>query len=125
MYWTGFVQLGMPVTKTSREHPSTYTLAKRLTLLARAITSFSSKPLYASLWVGAVSLVFALANATYVVARKLIYPDSTLAGFPTLVALLTVMFGFLMLGLGIIGVYVARIFVQTQGRPLFIVKDVE
>jgi putative glycosyltransferase len=125
MHWTGFVQIGLPVQKGTREHTSTYTFRKRFTLLARAITSFSSKPLYASLWVGTAAMLCALANAVYVVVHKLVHPESTLVGFPTIVALLTAMFGIMMLSLGVIGIYVARIFVQTQGRPLFIIKNIE
>lgn len=125
MYWAGFVQLGVPVEKKHRHGPSSYTLAKRLALLAHAVTSFSAKPLYASLWVGALALLVSMANAGYVILRKLLDPASTLMGFPTMVALLTAFFGIMMLGLGIIGVYVAKIFVQGQQRPLFIVRSIE
>jgi putative glycosyltransferase len=125
MYWAGFVQIGLPIVKRQRSGASTYTFRKRLSLLARAITSFSAVPLYACIWIGLGALAVAMTNAGYVVARKLIHPASTLTGFPTIVALLTTMFGFLMLGLGVVGLYVARIFVQTQGRPLFIIKNIE
>lgn len=125
MSWTGFTQIGLPVTKMQRQGAATYTLRKRIALLAKAITSFSAKPLYASLWIGSTALVFSIAHAGYIVIRKIIYPASTLAGFPTLVALLAAMFGIIMLSIGIIGVYVARIFVQAQGRPIYIVKNIE
>ncbi len=125
MYWAGFVQIGLPVAKGQRAGASSYTLRKRLSLLVRAITSFSAVPLYVCIWIGVAALGMASVNAGYVVVRKLIHPASTLTGFPTIVALLTAMFGFLMLGLGIVGLYVARIFVQTQGRPLFIIKNIE
>lgn len=125
MYWAGFVQLGVPVDKQRRRGASSYTLGKRLALLAHAVTSFSARPLYASLWVGAVALVCSLVNAGYVIVRKLLDPASTLMGYPTMVALLTAFFGIMMLGLGVIGVYVARIFVQGQQRPLFIVRHIE
>lgn len=125
MYWAGFVQLGIPVQKQRRRGASSYTFGRRLALLVQAVTSFSAKPLYASLWVGGVALGCALVNALYVIFRKIFYPDSTLLGFPTIVALLTGFFGVLMLGLGVMGIYVARIFVQTQQRPLYIVKNIE
>lgn len=125
MYWAGFLQLGIPVVKACRAGASSYTLGKRLSLLVQAVTSFSARPLYASLWIGGVALLCSLANAAYVVLRKLIDPSSTLVGFPTIVALLTAFFGVMMIGLGIIGIYVGRIFVQTQQRPLYIVKHIE
>lgn len=125
MYWAGFLQLGLPVEKSRRKGSSAYTMRKRFALLVEAVTSFSAKPLYATLWVGAIALVVSFVNAGYVVIRKLIDPASTAMGYPTMVALLTAFFGLLMIGMGIVGIYVARIFVQTQQRPLFIVKDIE
>ena len=125
MHWTGFLQIGVPIVKRQRIGSSSYTLRKRMSLLVRAITSFSAVPLYACVWVGIVALFAATANAGYVVLHKLLHPASTLTGFPTIVALLTAMFGFLMLGLGVVGIYVARIFVQTQGRPNFIIKSID
>ncbi|WP_201316271.1 glycosyltransferase family 2 protein [Dyella sp. EPa41] len=125
MAWAGYSQIGVPVLKSQRKGVSTYTFAKRLRLLAHAVTSFSAKPLYASLWVGAVALACSAAHAIYIVANKLLHPASTLAGFPSIVAILTAMFGVIMLSLGIIGIYVARIFVQTQGRPIYIIKNIE
>lgn len=125
MSWTGFTQIGLPVTKVQRRGAATYTLRKRIALLTKAITSFSAKPLYASLWIGATALAFSIAHAGYIVVRKILHPASTLAGFPTLVALLAAMFGIIMLSIGIIGVYVARIFVQAQNRPIYIVKNIE
>lgn len=125
MAWAGYIQIGVPVVKSQRKGASTYTFAKRLRLLAQAITSFSAKPLYASLWVGAVALAGSAAHAAYIVTNKLLHPTSTLAGFPSIIAILTGMFGVTMLSLGVIGIYVARIFVQTQGRPIYIIKNIE
>jgi putative glycosyltransferase len=125
LHWAGFVQIGIPVVKGVRAHPSTYTLAKRMSLLARAITSFSARPLYASLWVGFAALIISFVNAGYVIVEKLLHPMNTLVGFPSIIAVITAMFGVMMLSIGIVGVYVARIFVQTQGRPLFIIKSIE
>lgn len=125
MYWTGFLQIGVPVAKRQRLGASTYSFGKRFSLLIRAITSFSTKPLHASLWVGGVTVVAALLYASFIVGRKLLFPETTLLGFPSLIALLTALFGVVMLALGLIGVYVGRIFVQTQGRPNYIIKNVE
>ena len=125
MYWAGFVQLGLAVEKSRRRGASAYNLRKRAALLFEAVTSFSAKPLYASLWVGVIALMVSFANAGYVIVRKLVDPGSTALGYPTMVALLTAFFGLLMIGLGVIGIYVARIFVQSQQRPLYIVKNIE
>lgn len=125
MVWAGYTQIGVPVAKSQRKGASTYTFAKRMRLLVQAVTSFSARPLYASLWVGAVALAFSVAHASYIVANKLLHPASTLAGFPSIIAILTGMFGVIMVSLGVIGIYVARIFVQTQGRPIYIIKNID
>jgi putative glycosyltransferase len=125
MAWAGFTQVGMPIEKSQRRGSSTYTLIKRLGLAAKAVTAFSAKPLYASLWIGAMALVSAVVHGAIIVSRKLLHPEAALAGYPSIVALLTGAFGIQMMSLGIVGIYVARIFVQTQGRPAFIVKNVD
>ena len=125
MYWAGFLQIGLPVLKKQRAGPSTYSFAKRLSLLVRAITSFSTKPLHASLWVGMITVGGTGVYAAFIVGRKLLFPETTLLGFPTLVALITALFGVVMLALGLIGIYVGRIFVQTQNRPNYIIKNIE
>src|SRR5690606_35208059 len=45
MYWTGFNQVGIPITRQLRKEKSTYTIGKRWNLLVNAITSFTPFPL--------------------------------------------------------------------------------
>ena len=61
----------------------------------------------------------------FLVARKLLYPDSVLAGFTALSLLIIGSSGVVITMMGILGLYVSRIFVQTQGRPAFIVRNLD
>ncbi|RUL64273.1 glycosyltransferase [Dyella dinghuensis] len=123
MYWSGFRQIGITVQKSVREGASTYSFRKRFSLLMEAVTSFSTVPLKFVLFVGlAVTLIAVVASAILLV-RKIVHPEAVLAGFTSLMLVTIGMAGVIITVLGIIGLYIARIYTQTQNRPLFIVRE--
>lgn len=123
MSWTGYTQLGIPITKTQREGRSSYTLGKRLQLMVNAVSSFSSKPLVflfnAGLMVTMVSFLYVL----YLVVRKLFFGDALL-GFTSMMGLMAMSLGISTTALGLIGIYLGKVFNQVQNRPTYIVRDV-
>jgi len=123
MYWTGFHQVGIPIDKRAREGASTYSIRKRASLLVEAITSFSTVPLKLVLGIGLALTACAVVFAAIILTRKLLFPSSVLAGFTTLALLILGLGGVIITLMGILGLYISRIFVQTQGRPTFIVSD--
>lgn len=123
MSWTGFDQIGMPVDKGRRRGPSTYTLMKRLGLLVNAVSSFSAKPLYLLFNVGIVITLASLAYAAYLVFRKIAFGD-TLIGFTSLMGLMAMTLGVLTTGLGLLGIYLGKVYTQVQNRPTYIVRDI-
>jgi putative glycosyltransferase len=123
MSWTGFTQLGMQVPKGQRVGASTYTLLKRFQLMVNAVSSFSSKPL---VWLFNAGLVITLASfsyAAYLVFRKLVFGDALL-GFTSVMALIALSLGVLTTSLGLVGIYLGKVFNQVQNRPTYIVRDV-
>lgn len=123
MYWAGFCQVGIRVEKRARKGNSTYSIRKRISLLVEAITSFSTVPLKLVLATGVAFTACALSFAAALLIRKLIFPSSMLMGFTTLAVLILGMGGIIITLMGVLGLYISRIFVQTQGRPVFIVRD--
>jgi putative glycosyltransferase len=123
MAWTGFAQIGIPIVKTQREGQSTYTLLRRLQLMVNAVSSFSAKPLHFLFNVGVVITALSFSYAAYLVFRKIVYGDALL-GFTSLMAVLLLSLGILTTAVGILGIYLGRIFRQVQNRPSYIVKDV-
>jgi len=123
MYWAGFRQVGIPIEKQTREGDSTYSVRKRISLLVEAITSFSTVPLKLVLAIGVAFTLCALAFAAALLIRKLLFPSSILVGFTTLAVLILGLGGIIITLMGVLGLYISRIFVQTQGRPTFIVRD--
>jgi len=87
----------------------------------QGITSFSVKPLYVSIILGVIFSVLSLAYIPYVV--WCVFSGHAVAGWASII--ITIMFfgGLQMLLLGIIGIYIGKIFVQSKQRPAYIVKE--
>jgi putative glycosyltransferase len=123
MYWAGFQQIAITVQKSVREGASTYSFRKRLSLLLEAVTSFSTVPLKLVLLVGLSVTLLAVVGGLTLLIRKILHPEAVLAGFTSMMLITIGMAGIVISVLGVIGLYIARIYTQTQGRPLFIVRE--
>ena len=123
MSWTGFDQIGIPIPKKQRDGQSTYTLLKRLRLMINAVSSFTSQPLIWLFNVGVTITLLSLAFVAYLVLRKLLF-DDTLLGFTSIMAFMSLSLGILTTGLGMLGIYLGKIFNQVQNRPTYIVKKI-
>jgi len=124
MYWTGYNQIGIPVKKGLREGESTYNTRKRLELMIQAITSFSGKPLeylfYSGLFITLASSIF----ITFLVILKLFLGNTIQLGWTSLIALNVLILGIVSTFLGLIGIYLFKIFKQVQNRPNFIIREI-
>lgn len=58
----------------------------------------------------------------YFLVKTLIFGDTT-TGFPTLIVVMLFLGGIQLLSLGIIGEYIARIFIETKGRPVYVASE--
>ena len=85
------------------------------------ITSFSVLPLKVASYLGLVVAIGAFLRGIYVIAKTLIYGDPV-AGYPTLVVLILFLGGLQLMALGIIGEYLARMFIEVKQRPLYLVQ---
>ncbi|MFK7058785.1 glycosyltransferase family 2 protein [Flavobacterium oreochromis] len=124
MYWIGFNQKAIEVKKGVRQGASTYTLKKRLELMLQAITSFSGKPLewlfYFGLLISFSSFIFII----YLVIEKIIYQDKIQLGWTSIIAINVFVLGVIATFLGVIGIYIYKIYRQVQGRPNSIIKRI-
>ncbi len=123
MSWTGFNQIGIVVHKSQRQGQTTYTFMKRVALMVNAVSSFSSKPLTWLFNMGALITAISFSYATYLVLRKIIFGD-TLVGFTSIMAMLALSLGISTMAMGLVGIYLGKIFNQVQGRPTYIVKGI-
>jgi putative glycosyltransferase len=123
MSWTGFQQLGLPLHKKQREGSSSYTLLARIHLMVNAVSSFSAQPLVWLFNIGMLITILSFLYVLYLVARKIFFDDALL-GFTSMVALTTLSLGIMTTGMGIIGIYLGKVFTQVQNRPTYIVRNV-
>lgn len=124
MYWVGFNQKGIPVKKGQREGASTYSIKRRAELMLQAITSFSGKPLEWLFYFGLLISVFSVLFLVYLAFQKIIHEDEVQLGWTSIVAINVLILGVISTFLGLIGIYIYKIFRQVQGRPNVIIKKI-
>jgi putative glycosyltransferase len=119
---TGYKQVPQPVRKSQRSG-STYTFRRKVGHLVNAITSFSSKPLEMIFYLGCAILFLATIAALVLVIRRLLF-GTLLLGWPSLIVSIWLLGGLTIFCLGVIGIYLSKIFIEVKQRPYTIVKDV-
>jgi glycosyltransferase involved in cell wall biosynthesis len=121
--WLGFRRTQIRFDVAPRQAGgSRWSLTGLLRLAIHAITSFSALPLQIVTVLGLVTLL--VAAVIGIQALRLWYGGTAMPGVTTVVLLELMIGGFLMVSLGIIGTYVARIYDEVKGRPRYIVRDV-
>jgi glycosyltransferase involved in cell wall biosynthesis len=85
------------------------------------ITSFSVVPLKVASYIGFATALVAFGYGVFVIGKTLLYGDPV-RGYPTLVVLVLFGGGLQLMALGIIGEYLARMFIEVKGRPLYLVQ---
>ncbi|TWT12231.1 glycosyltransferase family 2 protein [Streptococcus sp. sy004] len=84
--------------------------------------NFSEAPLNFSMWTGTLFFLTSILGIVFVVIRKLTIGGSV-TGWASLVSIILFIGGLQLLSLGIIGKYIAKIFLETKKRPVYIIKE--
>lgn len=100
---------------------SGWSFAKLVRLAINGVTSFSSLPLHFVTILGLIFLIFSFALGLQTTIVKLL--GYAVDGFTTVILLLLLIGSMLMIGLGIIGEYISRIYEEVKGRPRYIVME--
>jgi putative glycosyltransferase len=118
---TGFKQMPLVVAKRSRGQ-SSYTLGRKVALFVNAITSFSNKPLVLIFYLGTSICFVSGLVALYLIVNAFFF-TGYLVGWPSLVVSIWFLGGIIIFCLGIIGIYLSKIFSETKQRPYTIIRD--
>lgn len=120
-FWSGFnsTQIEFKVEKRANGK-SKWNLTKLTKYAVSNITSFTTAPLQAVTVIGAVLLCFMAVLAVQTLVRYLC--GFSAEGFTTVILLLLLIGGSIMMALGIIGYYIARIYEEVKGRPRYIIS---
>lgn len=95
---------------------------KLLSYSIDGIVNFSEAPLNIATVIGIISFFISLCLGGFYTIKTLIFGDPV-QGFPTLIVLILLLGGLQLLSLGIIGKYIAKIFLETKKRPNYIIKE--
>ena len=120
--WLGFETAYIDVTQDARhEGRSSYTLGKLLRLAADTAISYSNKPLRFSVGAGLLMAVCAAVATVYVFIRTLVW-GIPVPGWASLMVSLWFIGGILMANMGILGIYIGKIYDEARGRPIYVIS---
>ena len=121
--WMGYKQAIIDVEHNERfEGKSGYNLSKRINMAIELLTSQSDKIL--RLFTG---LGFFMSGVSFLVIISLIvyhYIADVSIGWTSLIATTVLMGGLIIMVIGVVGIYVGNIFIESKGRPLYIIRQI-
>ena len=121
-FWVGFKKA--EVTYDVLERTAGESKWSTRSLIRYAITnigSFSSAPLHLITILGFITLAISIVFSIVALVQKLV--GTALGGFTTVIILLLFLGSIMMISLGIIGYYIARIYEEIKGRPRYIIEE--
>lgn len=119
---TGFDQRPQTIKKLSTSE-TTYTFRSKISLFVNSITSFSTAPLIGIFYTGIAISLLAAGYAAYLIVSWLFFVQP-LSGWTSVMASIWLVGGLIILFVGIIGIYLSKIFLETKQRPYTIVRQV-
>lgn len=122
--WVGFNTVIIGYERASRSAGSSKFNAWKLWNLAlEGITSFSTLPLRLWSYVGGLVSLGSLVYAGYTVMDKWLYGNKV-PGYPSLMTAILFLGGVQLIGIGVLGEYIGRIYMEAKQRPRYVVKEV-
>ncbi len=123
--WIGYTQKEIIYEREERYTGQTkWNYWRLLNLAFDGLTSFSVLPLRIASLVGVLSAFVAIIFGIVIVFKKLMFGDPV-AGYASLVVIITFLGGMQLLALGVIGEYLGRVFNETKNRPLYLTKEIK
>jgi len=101
---------------------SSMSYKKLVNLALEGITSYTTAPLRWATFIGLIVSFFAFAYMVFVLIKAALYGDPV-AGYPTLLTVILFIGGVQLLTIGIIGEYLAKVFVEVKNRPVYFIKE--
>lgn len=121
--WVGFKTAIVEYTRKNRSAGQTkFNVFKLWNLALEGITSFSSMPLKVWSYLGFSISAFSFLYAILIICQK-IFLGNPIPGYPSLIVSILFMGGAILMGIGALGEYIGRIYIEVKQRPQFIVSD--
>lgn len=119
---TGFDQRPLVIRKHHTSE-TTYTFRRKMSLLVNSVTSFSNAPLVSIFYIGVAISLFALAYIVYLVTHWL-FLAKPMSGWTSVMASIWLLGGMVISFIGVVGIYLSKIFSETKQRPYTIVRQI-
>jgi glycosyltransferase involved in cell wall biosynthesis len=120
--WIGFPTVEIAYDRDGRfAGESKWSYWRLWNLALEGITSFSVGPLKVASYVGFATALVAFSYGAFIIGKTLLYGDPV-RGYPTLIVVVLFLGGLQLMALGIIGEYLARVFMDVKARPLYLVQ---
>lgn len=117
----GFVQKPIAVAKGHRGETS-YNLARKISIVVNHLTSYSAMPLVWIFYAGCICLLLSFTQILFIVYLKVAY-NAGIVGWASVIASIWFFGGLVLFALGILGIYIAKIYSQVKNRPFTIVRS--
>lgn len=122
--WVGFRQTGVSYQRHARYAGKTnFTLGKMMRFALDAITSFSYAPLQLASYAGFVIALLSAVSILAVIALRLLGASQPLLGQATTLVVVLFLGGVQLIGMGLLGEYLGRMYDEIKGRPLYLVDQ--
>ncbi len=122
-FWAGFKTVSVEYEVQERQFGvSKWSFFSLMKYAVSNATSFSTLPLQVVTVMGVISIFFSVILAIQTMVKYL--TGTAVEGFTTVILLILIIGGFIMLSLGVIGHYIARIYEEVKGRPKYIISKV-
>ena len=122
--WVGFRREFVEYQAPARgSGESSYTLRRMISLASDALFSFSTAPVRLATRLGLAVVACGMLYFAYIVYTLLAHPEQVVQGWTSLIIVVLILSGVQIIFIGLIGEYVARIFEEAKGRPLYFFKQ--
>ncbi|HEM6112595.1 TPA: glycosyltransferase family 2 protein [Streptococcus suis] len=121
--WVGFETEYLPYKNVERVAGQTsWSFWKLLSYSIEGIINFSDTPLNIASYTGFFTFLLSLVLMVFVVFKTLVFGDPTI-GWPSTICIILFLGGLQLMTIGILGKYLAKVFLETKKRPVYIVKE--
>ncbi|HEM6137844.1 TPA: glycosyltransferase family 2 protein [Streptococcus suis] len=121
--WVGFETEYLPYKNVERVAGETsWSFWKLLSYSIEGIINFSDTPLNIASYTGFFTFLLSLVLMVFVVFKTLVFGDPTI-GWPSTICIILFLGGLQLMTIGILGKYLAKVFLETKKRPVYIVKE--
>jgi len=121
--WVGMSTVTLEYDRPARQSGTTkWGFFRLMGLAIEGITSFSIVPLRIATVAGLVTAIIGAAFGLWIVIKALLFGDPA-AGYPSLIALIALIGGMQLIGIGILGEYLGKTYLETKQRPIYLIRN--